>query len=140
MPTCGRPPGWLECPGVGLLSPVFVAGAEYLGSGRRVRGREAIACDAEGALDAAARTGTLVRGGRRLLLLHQVHDEGACSIRCACRAGPARGAPDVCASLLIASGASDIQVAHQMGHRRIETTKNIYSHLFAQDRISILDA
>jgi hypothetical protein len=55
--------------------PPFVAGAEYLWSGRRVRGREAIACDAEGALDAAARTGTLVRGGRRLLLLHQVHDE-----------------------------------------------------------------
>jgi hypothetical protein len=27
-----------------------------------------------------------------------------------------------------------------MGHSRIETTKNIYSHLFAQDRTSILDA
>jgi integrase len=38
------------------------------------------------------------------------------------------------------SGASDIQVAHQMGHSRIETTKNIYGHLFAQDRTSILDA
>jgi integrase len=46
----------------------------------------------------------------------------------------------VCASLLIASGASDIQVARQMGHSRIETTKNIYGHLFAQDRASILDA
>jgi len=46
----------------------------------------------------------------------------------------------VCASLLIASGASDIQVAHQMGHSRIETTKNIYGHLFAQDRSAILDA
>jgi integrase len=46
----------------------------------------------------------------------------------------------VCASLLIASGASDMQVAHQMGHSRIETTKNIYGHLFAQDRASILDA
>jgi integrase len=46
----------------------------------------------------------------------------------------------VCASLLIASGASDIQVAHQMGHSRIETTKHIYGHLFAQDRTSILDA
>ena len=46
----------------------------------------------------------------------------------------------VCASLLIASGASDIQVAHQMGHSRIETTKNIYGHLFAQDRAAILDA
>jgi integrase len=46
----------------------------------------------------------------------------------------------VCASLLVASGASDMQVAHQMGHSRIETTKNIYGHLFAQDRASILDA
>ncbi len=46
----------------------------------------------------------------------------------------------VCASLLIASGASDMQVAHQMGHRKIETTKNIYGHLFAQDRAFILDA
>ena len=46
----------------------------------------------------------------------------------------------VCASLLIASGASDMQVAHQMGHSRIETTKNIYGHLFAQDRASILEA
>jgi integrase len=32
----------------------------------------------------------------------------------------------VCASLLIASGATDMQVAHQMGHSRVETTKNIY--------------
>jgi integrase len=46
----------------------------------------------------------------------------------------------VCASLLIASGASDIQVANQMGHSRIETTKNIYGHLFAQDRAFILKA
>jgi integrase len=46
----------------------------------------------------------------------------------------------VCASLLIASGATDIQVAHQMGHSKIETTKNIYGHLFAQDRASILTA
>src|SRR5277367_2975561 len=45
-----------------------------------------------------------------------------------------------CASLLIASGASDIQVAHQMGHSKIETTKNIYGHLFAWDRAAILDA
>lgn len=29
----------------------------------------------------------------------------------------------VCASLLIASGASDVQVAHQVGHSKIETTK-----------------
>jgi hypothetical protein len=29
---------------------------------------------------------------------------------------------------MIASGASDIQVANQMGHGRIETTKNIYGN------------
>ena len=46
----------------------------------------------------------------------------------------------VCASLLIASGATDMQVANQMGRSRIETTKNIYGHLFAQDRASILKA
>ena len=46
----------------------------------------------------------------------------------------------VCASLLIASGASDMQVAPQMGHSKIETTKNIYGHLLAQDRTAILDA
>ena len=33
-----------------------------------------------------------------------------------------------------------MQVANQMGHSRIETTKNIYGHLFAQDRASILQA
>ena len=41
---------------------------------------------------------------------------------------------------MIASGATDMQVANQMGHSKIETTKNIYGHLFAQDRASILDA
>ncbi len=46
----------------------------------------------------------------------------------------------VCASLLIASGATDMQVTNQMGHRKIETTKNIYGHLFAQDRSLILTA
>jgi integrase len=46
----------------------------------------------------------------------------------------------VCASLLIASGATDMQVANQMGHSKIETTKNIYGHLVAQDRASILNA
>lgn len=46
----------------------------------------------------------------------------------------------VCASLMIASGATDMQVANQMGHSRIETTKNIYGHLFAQDRAFILKA
>jgi hypothetical protein len=39
----------------------------------------------------------------------------------------------------VSSGASDVQVAHQMGHSKIETTKNIYGHLFAQDRALILD-
>jgi len=46
----------------------------------------------------------------------------------------------VCASLLIASGVSDVQVAHQMGDSKIETTKNICGHLIAQDRTAILDA
>jgi integrase len=46
----------------------------------------------------------------------------------------------VCASLLIASGATDMQVANQMGHSKIETTKNIYGHLFATDRAAILTA
>jgi integrase len=46
----------------------------------------------------------------------------------------------VCASLLIASGATDMQVANQMGHSKIETTKNIYGHLFTQDRAAILKA
>ena len=46
----------------------------------------------------------------------------------------------VCASLLIASGATDMQVTNQMGHRKIETTKNIYGHLFAQDKAFILKA
>lgn len=44
------------------------------------------------------------------------------------------------ASLLIASGASHMKVAHQMGHSKVETTKNIYGHLFAQDWASILEA
>jgi integrase len=46
----------------------------------------------------------------------------------------------VCASLLIASGASDMQVTRQMGHSKVETTKNIYGHLFAQDQEFILKA
>lgn len=46
----------------------------------------------------------------------------------------------VCASLMIASGATDMQVTNQMGHRKVETTKNIYGHLFDQDRAAILDA
>lgn len=46
----------------------------------------------------------------------------------------------VCASLLIASGATDTQVCRQMGHSKVETTKNIYGHLFAQDQAAILHA
>ena len=34
----------------------------------------------------------------------------------------------------------DMQAANQMGHSKIETTKNIYGHLFTQDRASILKA
>ena len=41
---------------------------------------------------------------------------------------------------MIASGATDMQVANQMGHSKVETTKNIYGHLFAQDRAFILEA
>jgi integrase len=33
-----------------------------------------------------------------------------------------------CASLMIASGASDMKVAYQMGHSKVETTKNIYGN------------
>jgi hypothetical protein len=43
-------------------------------------------------------------------------------------------------STSFASGATDMQVANQMGHSKIETTKNIYGHLFAQDRTFILEA
>ena len=39
-----------------------------------------------------------------------------------------------------ASGATDMQVTNQMGHSKIEATKNIYGHLFAQDRAQILRA
>ena len=45
-----------------------------------------------------------------------------------------------CAPRCSASGASDVQVAHQIGHSKIETTKNIYGHLFAQDRALIMAA
>jgi hypothetical protein len=37
-------------------------------------------------------------------------------------------------------GATDMQVTNQMGHSKIETTKNTYGHLFAQDRAQILKA
>jgi hypothetical protein len=41
---------------------------------------------------------------------------------------------------MIASGATDMQVANQIGHSKIETTKYIYGHLFAQDRAFVLIA
>lgn len=44
----------------------------------------------------------------------------------------------VCASLL--KGRLRHAGGRQMGHSKIETTKNIYGHLFAQDRTAILDA
>jgi hypothetical protein len=46
----------------------------------------------------------------------------------------------VCASLLIASSAKDWEICNQIGHSRVETTKNIYGHLFQQDRTVLLDA
>jgi hypothetical protein len=33
-----------------------------------------------------------------------------------------------------------MKVAYQMGHSKVETTKNIYGHLFAQDRADVLKA
>lgn len=51
-------------PELPLLSPIFLIGAESLVSGRRVKGREAIACDAAGALGALAATETLASRGR----------------------------------------------------------------------------
>ena len=41
---------------------------------------------------------------------------------------------------MIASGATDMQVANQLGRSKVETTKNIYGHLFAQDQAFILKA
>jgi len=35
---------------------------------------------------------------------------------------------------MIASGSTDLWVARQMGHSKVETTKSIYGHLFARDR------
>jgi hypothetical protein len=79
-------------------------------SGHQVRGRQAIACDAEDALDATAGTGTLKRRGRQLLRPHQnarrtslVGSGGTGRLGRRGRAGrglpkaksPARGAPDM---------------------------------------------
>ena len=44
----------------------------------------------------------------------------------------------VAASLVIASGASRMEVQNQIGHRKIETTDNIYGHLFVEDRTALL--
>jgi hypothetical protein len=49
-----------------LVWSVFLDRRRFLRSGRRVKGREVIASDAVGALDAAAVTGILRRRGRRL--------------------------------------------------------------------------
>src|SRR5260370_25449749 len=46
----------------------------------------------------------------------------------------------LCASLLIASGAADVQVARQMGHAKIQTTKNSYRHLFCADPAALREA
>jgi integrase len=35
---------------------------------------------------------------------------------------------------------ADTQVATQMGHAKVETTKNIYGHLFDADRTALLRA
>jgi hypothetical protein len=79
QPMAARTPG--PCPGARLprselscrappklppAPPPSSIGAESLVSGRRVKGRVAIACDAAGALDAAAVTGTLASRGRWL--------------------------------------------------------------------------
>ena len=57
---------WSSTGPVPTSPPIFLVGAESLVSGRRVKGRVAIACDAAGALDAVAATGTLTSRGRRL--------------------------------------------------------------------------
>lgn len=45
----------------------------------------------------------------------------------------------VAASLLIASGATELDVMNQMGHSSINTTYAIYGHLFEKDRSDLLD-
>jgi integrase len=47
----------------------------------------------------------------------------------------------VCASFMIGTeGWTDVQIANQMGHASITTTKNIYGHLFVMDRARLLAA
>jgi integrase len=52
----------------------------------------------------------------------------------------ARELGHVCASLMIASGATGLQVAHPMGHSTAGTASNISGHRAAQDRAAALDA
>ena len=78
------------------FSPIFLIGAKSLVSGQRVKGRVAIACDAAGALDAVAATGTLTSRGRRLTprLVVRAADEPIRSVDARslpgapCRVGP----------------------------------------------------
>jgi integrase len=47
----------------------------------------------------------------------------------------------VCASILIATpGITDVMIANQMGHAKVETVKDIYAHLFALDLDDLLTA
>jgi hypothetical protein len=46
----------------------------------------------------------------------------------------------ICATLLVASGATDLQICTATGDRKVGTTKNICGRLFAQDRKAILKA
>lgn len=47
----------------------------------------------------------------------------------------------VCASFMIGTeGWTDKQIANQMGHAKIQTTINIYGHLFTMDRPRLLEA
>lgn len=47
----------------------------------------------------------------------------------------------VCASILIATpGITDVMIANQMGHAKVETVKDIYAHLFAINHDDLLAA
>lgn len=47
----------------------------------------------------------------------------------------------VCASILIATpGITDVMIANQMGHAKVETVKDIYAHLFAIEHDDLLTA
>lgn len=49
-----------------LFFPRLPVGTKYLAGDRRVKDRQAIVCDALGAIDALVTTGTLICRGRRL--------------------------------------------------------------------------